>query len=146
MIVITDSNIIFSALINPDGVVASIFKQKSNLQFLAPAVLVDETKKHFDKIAEFSKLSKVELRKEFNTILSQITVIENQDVPKKYILSAIDIVADIDYDDAFFVAIHLYKKHKIWTSDLKLVNGLKKKGFDICLTTTQIKAQFYKNK
>ena len=146
MIVITDSNIIFSALINPEGTIASIFKERSNLQFLAPAVLIDETKKHFDKIAEFSKLKKSDLRIEFAEILSKISVIENHDVPKKYVIQAIDIVADIDYDDAFFVAIHLYKKHKIWTSDMKLVNGLKRKGFDICITTTQIRSQLYKKK
>jgi len=131
MILITDSNVIFSALMNPEGTVAKIFKQKSNLQFLAPAVLIEETKNHFDRISEFSSLSKNALRAEFNEIIGKIKVIENEDVPKRYILSAIDIVADIDYDDAFFVAIYLYKKHKIWTLDSKLSNGLWAKAFRI---------------
>jgi len=47
MIVITDSNIIVSALISSAGVVASIFKEKSNLQFIAPTQLLEEVNEHW---------------------------------------------------------------------------------------------------
>lgn len=49
MILITDSNIIFSALMNPNGSSSEIFKTKSRLQFIAPAVLIDEKRNHFAK-------------------------------------------------------------------------------------------------
>jgi len=38
----------------------------------------------------------------------------------------------------------LEKGHKIWTCDAKLSNGLKEKGYDICVTTKEIKAKTYK--
>ena len=144
MILITDSNIIFSALMNPNGSLSEIFKTKSRLQFIAPAVLIDEIRNHFDKIANFSSLPMNELREELEAILSKIKVVENNHVPKKYIVEAVKIVADIDYDDAFFVALHLYKKHKIWTSDKVLINGLEKKGYFICITTAEVRTHLYK--
>lgn len=85
-----------------------------------------------------------ELREELEAILSKIKVVENNHVPKKYIVEAVKIVADIDYDDAFFVALHLYKKHKIWTSDKVLINGLEKKGYVICITTAEVRTHLYK--
>lgn len=144
MILITDSNVIFSALINPNGALADIFKSKKRIQFIAPAVLIDEIRNHFDRIAVFSSLPKKELQEELEAILSNIKVVENKDVPKKYFIEAVKIVADIDYDDAFFVALNLYKKHKIWTSDKVLISGLEKKGYFICITTSEVKKHLYK--
>jgi hypothetical protein len=42
------------------------------------------------------------------------------------------------------VALHLFKKHKIWTGDKVLINGLQSKGYDICVTTTELKTKMYK--
>jgi len=49
MIAITDSNIIFSALINPQGKVGQIFRERSNLQFIVPRYIIQEIENHFDK-------------------------------------------------------------------------------------------------
>jgi signal transduction histidine kinase len=46
MIVITDSNILFSALISPNGAINKILKSKSNLQFFAPSYLFEEVNNH----------------------------------------------------------------------------------------------------
>ena len=42
MIVITDSNIFFSALISPEGVVAKILSEKKRIQYLVPEYLLGE--------------------------------------------------------------------------------------------------------
>lgn len=68
---------------NPNGSLSEIFKTKSRLQFIAPAVLIDEIRNHFDKIANFSSLPMNELREELEAILSKIKVVENNHVPKK---------------------------------------------------------------
>ena len=47
-------------------------------------------------------------------------------------------------DDFPFIALHLEKGHKIWTCDFKLINGLKEMGYDICVTTKDIKEKCYK--
>ena len=51
MIVISDSNIIFSCFYSPNGVLASILKEKKNrLQFIAPDFLLEEIEEHLPEI------------------------------------------------------------------------------------------------
>ena len=50
MILITDSNLIISALITPNGAIASIIKAKHNFQFIAPDFVFEEIDEHWDKI------------------------------------------------------------------------------------------------
>ena len=38
-------------------------------------------------------------------------------------------MADVDYDDYPFIALHLEIKHKIWTLDERLKNELSEKGY-----------------
>jgi len=38
----------------------------------------------------------------------------------------------------------LQYKHKIWTGDKVLINGLKEKGLDICVTTEELILKRYK--
>ena len=144
MIVITDSNIIFSALISPNGTVAKIFKSKSNIQFIAPNFLLIEVKNHFEKIASNTSLNRNQLKVELDFLLEKIKFINIEAIPKEKIKEAYEIVKDIDEEDTYFVALHLYKKHKIWTSDKVLINGLKKKGYAICVTTAELKSRLYK--
>ncbi|PWA09523.1 PIN domain-containing protein [Flavobacterium laiguense] len=144
MIVITDSNIIVSALIKPNGTVAKVFKSKSQIQFYAPSFLKDEIENHFSKIVQLSDLTKKEVQGELNFYFKRIKFIDISNIPKKYILEAFDIVADIDPDDVFFVALSRFKKHRLWTSDKVLIKGLEKKGYNICITTTEIKNSLYK--
>lgn len=144
MIVITDSNIVFSALYSPNGVIASILKNKGHVQLFAPDYLVIEVKNHLDKIIENRKTSKRKILLELNSFLENITIIEVDKIPKSTVVQAVEMVKDIDVDDIFFVALHLYKKHKIWTSDKVLIDGLEKKGFKICITTAELKAKLYK--
>lgn len=144
MIVITDSNIIFSALITPNGTVAQILRAKSKLQFYAPSYLFEEVNRHLTKIEELSPLNRMQLKAEIRAFKEAITIIETKDIPKKYYLEAYDMVIDIDFDDLFFVALNRYKHYKIWTLDTELRKGLEKKGYYICITTTEIKKSLYK--
>ncbi len=146
MIVITDSNLIISALITPKGTVAKILNEKGKIQFFVPNFVLDEIQNHFDKIVLLSPYSKLELIAELKLFKEKIKIIETKTIPKKFIEKAKEIVKDIDEDDMFFVALYLYKKHKIWTSDKVLIKGLQKKGYNICITTTELKNSLYKQK
>ncbi|SFN62864.1 hypothetical protein SAMN05444369_101105 [Capnocytophaga haemolytica] len=44
MILITDANIVFSALIDPDCIIAEILKEEPNFQFTAPKFIKEEIK------------------------------------------------------------------------------------------------------
>ena len=144
MIVITDSNILFSALISPNGTVAKVLKSKSNIQIFAPDFLFEEIDNHFDKIVKHSKRSKKEIKSEVLSFKETLNIINRKDIPKKDVQKAITVVNDIDIDDFLFVALHFYTKHKLWTSDKELIKGLLKKGYDICITTTQLQKNLYK--
>jgi predicted nucleic acid-binding protein len=102
MIVITDSNIIISALIKPNGIIAKVFKSKSQIQFYAPSFLKDEIYEHLTKISDLSDLSKKEIQNELNFYFTRIKFIDISNIPKKYIIDAFEIVSDIDPDDVFF--------------------------------------------
>ena len=127
MIVITDSNLIFSALITPRGTVAKILKEQNRIQFFVPNFVFDEIKNHFDKILFLCPYSKLELIEQIKILKAKIKIIETKTIPKEYIVTATEIVKDIDPKDMFFVALNLYKKHKIWTGDKPLRDGLEKK-------------------
>lgn len=144
MIVITDSNILFSALISPNGNVAKVLKSKSNIQIFAPDFLFEEIDNHFDKIVKYSKRSKKDIISEILSFKQSLQIINRKDIPKKDVQKAINIVNDIDIDDFLFVALHFHTKHKLWTSDKELIKGLLKKGYDICITTAQLQKNLYK--
>lgn len=146
MIVITHSNLIISALITPKGTVAKILNEQGKIQFFVPNFVLDEIQNHFDKIVLLSPYSKLELIAELKLFKEKIKIIETKTIPKKFIEKAKEIVKDIDEDDMIFVALNLYKKHKIWTSDEVLIKGLQKKGYTICITTTELKNSLYKRK
>jgi predicted nucleic acid-binding protein len=146
MIVIADSNVIISALISPNGVVAGIFSAKSNLQFLAPNYLFEEVDKHIVKIIKMSPLSKKEILEMVEIFKKRIKVIYTKEIPQKYIIEAFDIVEGIDIDDVYFVALNRYTKHKLWTSDKELIKGVEAKGYKIFVTTEELKKKLYKKK
>jgi len=79
MIVITDSNIVFSVLKTPNGVVAKILSEKSNIQFYAPSYLIDEVKKHSGTISE----NKKEVLQRLKILLERIEIIDVDEIPKK---------------------------------------------------------------
>lgn len=110
MILITDTNILYSALIKPDGQVANVLKSKSNFQFFAPSYLFDELKEHWTEIENATSLSKKELKEEYDFYRSRIKVYENTRIPEKTLLLAEELVSDIDPDDVYFVALHFFYK------------------------------------
>jgi len=145
MIVIADSNIIISALISPKGSIASVLKNRSNVQFIAPDYLLTEVYEHWDIIVQFTTLSKRELFEEFYFYRGKITFINTDTIPIKHMKNANEIVKDIDEDDVDFVALHLYKKHKLWTGDKNLIKGLTAKGYGhIFVSTAELKEKLYK--
>ncbi|MDR2206082.1 MAG: PIN domain nuclease [Flavobacteriaceae bacterium] len=145
MIVIADSNIIVSALITPKGVVASVFNAKSNLQFLTVDYLFDEVESHFDKIVKLSKRPQKEVWENYQELKAKIkTVVLHTQIPQKYINEAYYITLDVDGKDVYFIALQRYKKHKLWTSDKALIKGVEAKGYDIFITTAELRAKLYK--
>ena len=145
MIVITDSNIFFSALISPDGVVAKILNEKKKIQFLVPEYLLDEVEEHLPRLSKFLNKTKKEVKKELTNLLEGVKILSMKNISKESDRKAQKIVADIDIDDTPFIAFHLQYKHKIWSGDKQLKKGLTAKGYGyFFVTTEELKQRIYK--
>lgn len=145
MIVITDSNIFFSALISPDGVVAKILNEKKKIQFLVPEYLLDEVEEHLPRLSKFLNKTKKEVKKELANLLEGVKILSMKNISKENDRKAQKIVADIDIDDTPFIAFHLQYKHKIWSGDKQLKKGLTAKGYGhFFVTTEELKQRIYK--
>ena len=137
MILITDSNILISALITPKGIMGSIFKQESHLQFTAPDYIFEELKEHWQKVVECSDLTEKQLKEELKYYKTRIKLSYVSEIPTPTLLKAHALVDDIDEDDTFFIALHLHTGHKIWSGDEKLKKGLTAKGYGHFFTSTE---------
>ena len=85
MIVISDSNIIFSAIITPKGVIATILEKESKIQLIAPSYLLEEIEKHSNKICGYLSIEKNEFKKRLKLYTTRIKFIDSEKIPKKYI-------------------------------------------------------------
>ncbi|MFC2532315.1 MAG: PIN domain-containing protein, partial [Capnocytophaga ochracea] len=141
MIVISDSNIIFSCFYTPNGVIASILKNKKNkLQFIAPSFLLEEVKEHLPEIMKDNLLTKRKANALLKEFTQNITFYELKDIKKQNREKASKIAKNIDPDDYLFIALHFEKGHKIWTCDNIFSKRLKEMGYDICISTQELKA------
>ena len=131
MIVIADSNIFYSSLITPNGNIATILKDK-NMQFLAPDYIIEEVKEHLEDIRKRIKNTKTkrQLLADLKILLKKVTIIPLSTLSKRNIQKAISIVKDVDENDYPFVAMHFQYKHRIWSRDQKLIDGLTEKGYN----------------
>lgn len=107
MILVTDSNLVVSALISPNGTIAKIFKDKAKPQFLAPNYLFYEINKHWKKIVQFSNLTEKELKKELLFYQELIKIYKINEIKKSSLRKAEQLVKDIDPEDVFFIAFTL---------------------------------------
>lgn len=148
MIVIADSNIFFASLIAPTGEIATILKDK-NMQFLASDYIIEEVKDHIDIIQKKRKKNKTkrQILVDLDLLLKNITIIPLEELSNKNIQKAFSIVKDIDEDDYAFIAMHLQYKHKIWSRDEELINGLTEMGYGhFFISTDEVRKYLYKKK
>ena len=125
--------------------IATILRnEKKKLQFIAPDFLLDEVEEHLPEIMEDNNLTKSQARALLKEFTKNIVFYKIDDIPKKYIDKAQEIVKNIDPDDYPFIALHLQKGHRIWTCDFRLIRGLIEEGIDICITTKELKEKTYK--
>ncbi len=145
MIVISDTNVIYSALLTPNGTIAKIISAKKKFKIVAPSYLLEEIEEHFEEIVAQSKtLYRKDLLALISYYKNQIQFVEIDDIPSKTIQIAYQLVKDIDEEDVFFIALAIYKQCKLWTTDRTLANKLKAKGFKKIITTKELKLYLYK--
>lgn len=134
MRIVLDSNIIFSALISGKELYLDIFRA---LQIYVPDFLLTEISKYEDRI-----LKKTKIRNEFTffirELFSEIIVIPKFAIMQENYKKAFLLCNDIDPKDTPYLALSLELDIPLWTSDKKLIDGLRNKGYSNIITTEEI--------
>jgi predicted nucleic acid-binding protein len=146
MTFVVDSNIIFSAILNPDNKIGQIIINGSKyFTFITVDQLNEEIENHKDKILKISGLSHHDFLRLFGLIKTKIKFVHHLLISDENYQKAEQLTLGIDSDDLFFVGLSLQYNCKLWSGDKRLINGLHKKGFKLTITTDEI-FQLYLNK
>ena len=141
MRVVIDTNIVFSALLNPRSNIGDIIlNSQDTFTFYGCESLKEEIKEHREKIIHLSGYDLSDYEEVEALVFGQIEFVSESKIPFDYWQKAADLVRDTDMDDIAFVTMSLYFDIKIWTGDKLLINGLKKKGFKNLVTTQEMLA------
>ncbi len=139
MKIVVDTNIIFSALLNSNGVIGDIlFNSDSILEFYSCNYMRYEITKHWKKLKSISKLKEDEILESQFRIYEKISFINEELIPAKIWQQSEKLVANIDIDDTDFVALRKYLKAHIWTGDKELYKGLKKAKYKSVYNTKEL--------
>jgi len=141
--IIVDTNIVFSALLNTNSRIGQILiNGKNHFDFYAPEYVRFELFRHKEKIKTLGQLSEDDFTETYGLIFRKITILNHAIVPLEIYRNAEQLCSDIDIDDTIFVALAVFVKGKLWTGDMKLLNGLMKKGFDQVIKTEELNQDF----
>ncbi len=66
----------------------------------------------------------------FYQLLKSIHIYDENTITPGNWQKAITLCYGVDEKDSVFIALTLQLKAKLWTGDIKLMNGLKEKGFN----------------
>lgn len=137
--VVVDSNVIFSALLNSNGIIGDlIFNSSRVFEFYSCDYMRYEIRKHWPKLIKISKLTDEQLQDAYEKVLTKITFINEAIISTGTWLKAEQTVQEIDIDDVDFVALTNHLKGCLWTGDKELYNGLKEKRFRCVYNTADI--------
>lgn len=147
MIIVVDTNILYSSITNPNGKIADIFfLKKQKFFFYSSKQLFVEIKKHKSKLLAYTHLNSNEFRILFSSFTKKIEFLDIDFISKNNWEKAEKLLIDIDIEDVYFIALTLELKAWLWTGDKKLYNGLKKKNFKKVVSTTELLKYSYKKK
>jgi predicted nucleic acid-binding protein len=137
--IIVDTNIIFSCLLNSTGTIGDlVFNSEENFEFYSNQYMRYEIRKHWSKLKKISKLTDAELETSYENTLQRITFINEELIPEKEWLKAIQVAENIDIDDVDFIALTKYLKGTLWTGDKLLYQGLKSIKFRSVINTQDL--------
>lgn len=147
MKITVDTNIVFSAILNSRSHIGQIILLGSKyFDFYTVDLLSLEILKHKAKIQQLTGYTNAQFEAIYDLIISKIRFVDTILISDKSLSSAYNLTHDIDKDDTLFVALTNHLKSKLWTGDKMLQSGLKKKGYNRIITTTELLDIFIKMK
>lgn len=140
MIVVVDTNIAFSGILNPEGTISDLLLNSSNnFDFFAPTAIIQELEKHHRKLLRISHYSENDISFLKRILLKKIEIIDVESIAPSTWKKAIELAKDVDEFDAPFIALSLELDSPLWTGDKNLAKGMAGKGIDWILNTAVIK-------
>lgn len=127
-LIIVDTNILFSALLNSQSSFTEILIGSGCRFFVCEQVLVELFKRK-EKIVKVSQLSEDEIVRIYQILLKQITLYKEDLIALENRVASY-MCKDIDESDTPHVALTLELDGLLWTGDKKLKEGLRRKGFE----------------
>ncbi len=140
MKIVVDTNIIFSAILNPSATIGQILIYgQRQFDFFAPNLVKDEIKRHRSKLILLSgNINNVTFEDIREEIFSCLKFVSEEQIPFDFWHNAIPIVRDTDMDDIAFVVLSEYLDARLWTGDKKLSTGIEKHGFNRGIITEEL--------
>jgi predicted nucleic acid-binding protein len=122
-----------------DGVVGGILlRDLQDVQKLSCYYLYVEIFSKKDKILKLSKLEEKDLLELLYLVIKQVNFINEAQISDENWQKAQDLTNTIDVKDISFVALSLETDAYLWTGDKVLYEGLKAKGFEKVISTTEL--------
>lgn len=136
MKIVVDTNIVFSGLLSPNGVISDLLLNSSGkFEFYSSTYVLDELHNHQGKLLKLSGFSEKDLDYLQLTVFKKIDLIDLESIKESTFKKAHEFTKNIDEFDIPFVALAIELESLLWTGDKKLRNGLSEKGIDWVLTT-----------
>lgn len=147
MDIIVDTNIVFSAILNSTGKIGQLLTVGSGTySFYSIDLLKKEIDRHLQKLENLSGLTSQQLYSTLGIITSRIQFVDSILLSDDDVREALKLTADIDENDTLFVALANHVQGMLWTGDKKLLNGLKRKGFDRIISTEDLYEDYLKRR
>jgi predicted nucleic acid-binding protein len=139
MILVVDTNILFSACITPQNRISEIlFSPLPDLLKVCSPYAIDELLEHKEKLARLSKHTLSEVDAVLKDILKQVDFYNDDIIADEFWREAYRLTIGVDSKDINFVALTLQTGGILWTGDKKLINHLKALGFNRVITTAEL--------
>ena len=101
MNIVVDTNIIFSAILNPNGKIGDLLLDPlDRFAFFAPDFLTTELDRHHKKLISLSKLSESDILFLKKLVLSKVTWVDLDTISEESWMKAFQLVKQIDEFDA----------------------------------------------
>ena len=138
MIIVVDTNIVFSALLNANSLIGELLMNvQDKITFVAPEFLIDEIEKYSDKIEKYSKLDQHSLNLLKSSVWQILTFINEENISDHNWEKAYQILKNVDEKDIPFLALSLQLNAKLWTGDKKLISAILKQNLSSYILQTK---------
>lgn len=139
MKVVVDTNIVFSSILNSNGLIGELlFNTGSQFDFYSPEFMIYELEKYKSKLKKHTNMQLGDIEISIQQVLKRIDLISPEAISEFNWNRAYELTSEIDEKDIPFVATALGINGSIWTGDKKLMNSLRNKGFKDVYSTAEL--------